>query len=268
MDITSIDYWATGRSSFLHRISLTAKLLAWALVLAAVIVSQNVLIIVSIYLALVAVLLATRLPAKGVMAVASYPIIFALVFAASQWTEAGYVFAITILAKATAAALDTVLLIATTPYPQIFGFIQRFVPATIGDGLLMAYRSSFILMDRFQHVLRSIRLRGGLSARRLFGNLRNVGVALATLFIDSVDYSQRLYAIMRVRGYEKRLAVSAPPGPWGAAELGLAAGGVLLLATSTVFRIWWQTLNPVSWLPVPLALTALAWQGVRSWNRS
>ncbi len=267
MDVTSVDYWATGRTSYLHRRTLVAKLVAWLLVLAAVIVSQNLLVILSIYMLLVAALLATDLPARRVLALAAYPVVFALVFTLSQWQEAGPIWSLTVLAKASAAALNTVLLIATTPYPAIFALLQRFVPATVGDALLIAYRSTFIIAERFQHMLRSIRLRGGLSARRFGSNLRNIAVAMATLLIDSIDYSQRLYAIMRLRGYDRRIASDISPRPWGVAESALAMGGLLVLATALIFRMWWQTLGPVSWLPLPFAIAALVWQGVRIWIR-
>lgn len=268
MDITSIDYWATGRTSFMHRRALAAKLLAWLLVLAAIVISENVLVIVAIYLVLVALLVATRLPVRSVLALAAYPALFALVFALSQWQHAGPIWSLTVLAKASAAALDTVLLIATTPYPAIFSFVQRFLPPTIGDGLLIAYRSAFILTDRFQHMMRSIRLRGGVSARRLATSTRNVAAALATLFIDSVDYSQRLYAIMRLRGYGGRIASDVAPGQWRGPELALALGAFTVLATAFAFRAWWQRLGPISWLPIPFASLVVVWQGVRVWMLS
>lgn len=267
MDITSVDYWATGRTSYMHRRSLAAKLAAWALVLAAVIVSQNLLVILAIYVLLVAALTATKLPVRKVLMLAAYPVIFALIFALSQWQEAGAIWSLTILAKAGAAALDTVLLIATTPYPAIFASLQRFVPATIGDSLLIAYRSAFIIAERLQRVLRSIRLRGGMSKRRFAGNMRNVGVAIATLLVDSIDYSQRLYAVMRLRGYDRRIASDLPPGRWGPAEILLASGGLFILAAAIAFRVWWPVLGPISWVPLPLAVAALAWQGVRQWMR-
>lgn len=266
MDVTSIDYWATGRTSFLHRRAVAAKLLAWALVLAGVIVSQNLLVITAIYISLAAAVHATRLPTRQVLGLAAYPVIFALLFAVSQLQEAGLLFGLTVIAKAGSAALDTVLLISTTPYPEVFGFAQRYLPPTIGDGLFMTYRSVFILTDKLQHVVRAIRLRGGLSRRRLGRNLGNVGVALGTLMIDSVDYSQRLYAIMRVRGYQGRIAAEKSY-PWRAAEIEVVAAGGVLLSVSLVFRIWYQVLNPVSWLPPLLAILLLGLEGARAWSR-
>ncbi len=267
MDVTSIDYWATGRTSFLHKRATAAKLLAWLLVLVAVIVSQNLLIIAAIYLTLVAVVRSTRLPMGQVLGLAAYPVLFAVLFAVSQLQEAGLLFGLTIIAKAATAALDSVLLISTTPYPQVFGFIQNYVPATIGDGLFMTYRSVFILMDKLQHLVRAVRIRGGLSRGRFWQNLRNVGVALGTLMIDSVDYSQRLYAIMRVRGYEKRIAAENLSAPWRLPEAGVALAGLLVLGVSLSFRIWYQTLNPISWLPPLVALLFFGWEGARVWSR-
>jgi cobalt/nickel transport system permease protein len=268
MDVTSIDYWATGQTSFLHRRAPGAKMVAWLLALAGVIISQNLFIILSIYLILLTVLLATRLPARRVAGLAAYPVIFALLFAVSQWQVAGPIWGLTIIAKATGAALATVLLIATTPYPQVFAVAQRYLPSTIGDGLFMAFRSVFIVMDKLQHLTRAVRIRGGLSGRRIVGNLRNVGVALGTLAIDSVDYSQRLYAIMRVRGYEGRIAAPVSSRPWTGAEAGVAVAGLLVFGLSLVWRVWYRILNPVSWFPLLAACIMLIFvEGARVWRR-
>ena len=62
MDIGTVDYWANNGRSSMHRASPTAKLLAAGLIVAAVIASEDPFLLLTIYLAVAAVIVSTKLP--------------------------------------------------------------------------------------------------------------------------------------------------------------------------------------------------------------
>src|SRR5574340_1173961 len=133
MDVTVLDRSAvTGRSA-LHRASPVAKLAAAALVLGGVIVSADPFVIAGIAFSLAAAARVLRLPLRPILVLALYPALFAAVFAFAA--APGPVAAATIVLKAVTAALAVVVLMFTTPYPQVFAPIQRVVPTIVGDSL-------------------------------------------------------------------------------------------------------------------------------------
>jgi len=265
MRIADVDTAAVLGDSALHRIAAPAKLLAFGLVLAAVLITTNALVIVALALALVAVVVGLRLPARTMLGFAAYPAIFAALFALA--TTAGALGVALVVGKALCAALAAVLLTFTTPYPHIFAPVQRWMPAILGDSALMTYRSLFLLLDRMDTTLTSVRLRAG-RPRTLASGTRMATTALGGVMFYSIDLSQRTYDVMRLRGYEGRLVVApqAPgPLPTRVATVALAA---LLLGVAVVSRVWWATLNPISWLLPVFATLALAGAAVTRAVRS
>lgn len=153
---------------------------------------------------------------------ALYPAIFSFPFAVLRLTvsvSAG----LTIILKAVTAAMALLLLIFTTPYPEIFGILHRFLPRVLADGLFFTYRIFFILIQEIQNLLTHVRLRGGGAPFRLMRNLKNIAAALGVLFIHSFDLSERMYSILVIRGYSGRMQTD-----W---RIRLAGTDYLLLAT-------------------------------------
>jgi energy-coupling factor transporter transmembrane protein EcfT len=251
--IGRIDASATLGESWLHRVAPVSKLVAFALVLGAVIASWNVLVVGSLALALVAVAVSARLNRRLLLTLAGYPAVFALIFAFSAATS--MLGGATIVLKAVTAALGAVIVILTTPYPYVFAPIQRIVPSIVGDALLMTYRALFLLLEKFGNLLTAARLRAGLSSGHPVRAARATTRALGGLLIYSFDLSQRSYDIMRMRGYEGRLRVTLPKSAAPAVDALLITGAVALLAVSVTWRFGWQALNPYSWvLPIIPAL--------------
>lgn len=255
MDISVVDTSAVRGDSFLHRTAPAAKLAAFALVLAAVVVTWNALVALGLALGLAALAIACRLPARPVFALAAYPALFAAVFAfasAPEWLTASV-----IVLKAVTAALAAVIVVFTTPYPQVFAAIQRVTPSLVGDALLMTYRSLFIMLEKFADLTRAVRLRSAARTGRI-AEAKAASRALGGLLLYSLDLAQHDYDVMRVRGYEGRLQVTMPRGESPARDAALVACAALLLAVSATWRIGAEALNPYSWLPALAALVALA----------
>lgn len=255
MDLSVVDASATRGGSPLHRASPRAKLAAFALVLAAVVVNDNVLVVAAVALALAAAAVASRLPARAVLGLAAYPAVFAAIFA---WAaDAGLLGGSLMVAKAVTAALAAVLLMFTTPYPQVFAPLQSRMPLVVGDAMLVTYRSLFLLFGKFASLLRAVRLRAGLTPRHPLRSARVTTAALGGLLLFAFDLSQRDYDVMRLRGYEGRLRAYMPRSTSRTRDAAVLAAAAVLLAAAVVWRVWWRELNPVSWLPPLLAAAAL-----------
>lgn len=264
MDLAAVDRSATQGGSWLHSAAAGAKLAALAIVLASAIVSWNPFVLATTTIALAAVAVSARLPARLTLLLAGYPAIFAAIFVFASATDVSG--GTTILLKAVTAALAAVLVVLSTPYPRIFAPIQRVTPALVGDSLLITYRTAFLLLEKFAHTLRSVRLRAGLRGRHPIRAGRATTLALGSVLLYAMDLSQRDYDVMRVRGYERRLRI-APPShrdPIASAIAILGAAG--LLGVSILWRAEWRVLNPWSWLlPLP-ALALLAVTGIVRWR--
>lgn len=259
MDIGAIDRSATQGGGPLRSMSPVTKLAAMALVLAAVLVSWNVLVLWAVFLALVATLVWGRVDLRLALGLAAYPAVFALVFAFASAPDV--MTAAVIVSKAVTAALAAVSVVLSTPYPQVFAPIQRIVPGIVGDALLMTYRATFILLEKFSRLLRASRLRAGLRNGHPVRAARATAGALGGLLLYSVDLAQRDYDIMRLRGYEGRLHVSLTRSPDRRLDAALLAGSALLMMTSVLWRVEAAVLNPYSWITAipPILLLVTAW---------
>ncbi len=203
MDIAALDRWAVQGKSRIHSASPLGKLAATLLFIACVAVARDVLTLVTLYVALAALVVVARLPLRRTLLIAAYPAIFALLFAFSQW-NGQWAAPVVIVLKAMDAGLAMVLLISSTPYPQLFAVIGRALPRVVGDALLMTYRTFFMLLESMDHLITALRLRGGLLRGRPMRTIRNLSVALGVLLVRAFDLGQRLYETLTLRGYAGR----------------------------------------------------------------
>lgn len=256
MDFGAVDRSATRTDGPLRAASPVAKLIALALVVATVLVSWNLLVLASVLTALLAAAVWGRVDLKLAVPLAAYPALFALAFAFASAPSA--LAGAVIVMKSVTAASATVLVVLTTPYPQIFAPIQRITPAVVGDALLMTYRATFIMLEKFSNLVRAVRLRSGLRGASPLRALRATASAIGGLLLYSIDLAQRDYDVMRLRGYEGRLRVSPMHSRNRLADVVFVGSAVCMLAASILWRMAWTTLNPYSWLALLPALSALA----------
>ncbi len=255
MDVATVDYWATSGRSRLHRASAPAKIIAALLCLAAVIVLQNLFVVLAVFLLVLAAARRAGLPVGKFTLAALYPALFALLFAIAQFNGDVIVPATTI-AKAVTAASIVVLLIATTPYPRLFAALRHVLPAVIVEALYVTYRSVFILLRILGDAFTSMRLRGGFVGGGMRTRLKNVAAALALGTVYSFDVSERTYTAMRLRGYSGRIS-GEEAGRVTLRDLPLLVGAAFIAAVGFFFRYEWRALNPFSWLPLAAALLVL-----------
>lgn len=266
MDIAVIDNWANNYSSPLHRASALGKGVAVGLVIGAVVVAWNPFQLLGIYLILLAGVAFSRLPFRGLVSLAAYPVLFAVLFAVSRW-DGTWTTPAVILLKSLTAAQAMVLLIATTPYPDVFTAIGKILPRLLADALFVTYHSLFLLIEQLGHMLTSIRLRGGLRRDQPVASISNVARSLGMLLIRAIDLAERLYQVLLIRGYRGRIVTSAR---WRAVcrddVVPVALGGALL-ACSLIGVAWpslWGALSGyflvLSGVPL-VGVLAVRWTG-------
>jgi cobalt/nickel transport system ATP-binding protein len=260
LDIAAIDMWANSGASRLHRASAAGKGIGAMAFVAAVVLASSPYLLASIYLLLLAGVFASRLPARRLVEIAAYPTIFAILFAISRW-DGGFSTPAVILLKTLTAAQAMVLLITTTPYTDLFAAVGRVMPGLLADGLFVTYRSFFVLLREMGRMLTALRLRGGLRPRRYVANTRNVSRAMGMLLVRGVDLSERLYSVLRVRGYRGRIQAGdrwRRTSPSDALPLVAGAVALALALLATVRPAVWASING----PVLLAAGLVALLGL------
>lgn len=204
MDLAFIDLTANRGGSVLHRSSAISKFLFTFALIFSIVLANHLTQLFLISGILVIGYFLAGLGFREVGHYALYPAFFSLIFAIFKFTisfSAGF----TVILKAVTAALALLLFIFTTPYPEIFGILRKFLPGILVDGMFFTYRIFFILIKEVQNLLMHIRLRGGYQPLRLISNLKNIAGALGVLFIHSFDLSERMYQMLSIRGYTGHL---------------------------------------------------------------
>jgi energy-coupling factor transporter transmembrane protein EcfT len=236
VDIGIIDYFANSGEGLLHRASPLYKIISTVFVLASIVITNDFIVLLSIYLMLASLVILTRLPFLKIISIAAYPAIFAVLFAISSWSE-DWIIPATIILKALCAALAMVILIVTTPYPSVFSSISPFLPRVILEGLYLTYRSLFILLELMGNLLRALRIRGGLSPRRYIKNISNFASGIGLLLIRGFDLSERFYGVMQVRGYSGKIAEEERKRKLGHEDIFPIAVGLFILSVSLGARL-------------------------------
>jgi cobalt/nickel transport system permease protein len=205
MDVAIIDYYANHGKSFLHKAKAFWKIIFAALIIASIIITNEFYLLLGIYITLATIAVWTKLPVIKILTIAAYPAIFALIFALASW-NGSWLRAGVIMLKALSAALTMVILIVTTPYPDIFNAIRPIVPRIIAEGLFFTYRSVFILLELTDDLIKGLRVRGGITRRKYINNVRNFSSGIGLLVVRGVDYSEKFYGVMSVRGYGGKIS--------------------------------------------------------------
>lgn len=203
-DVALVDTWASSGRSAWHRASALSKMAFVAAVLFAVVTGRDPLLLGGVAGLLLVCLATARIPVGPALLLALYPLLFSSLYVLSRW-DGTWETPVVLLLRALTGSLGAVLLVATTPYPDLFAPIARVTPRLLGDGLFLTYRAFFGLLHRAERTWTALRLRGGLTGRGLPRDLRHVGDGLGQLVLHSYDRSQRLYAVMQIRGHSGRV---------------------------------------------------------------
>lgn len=196
-----MDYLATSRDSFFHRASAISKMFFSATIIVAIVVSNSPFFLGALLFFLIFLLKLLGQPVLKILGMTLYVAVFAIIFAISQ-VAGPSLWPLVIVLKAITAALSVLTLLTTTNYFDIFAVFSRFLPKLIADSLFMTYRSFFILLRELSNSITAIKVKGGLSPRKMVANLRNLGGVLGVLLINAIDLSSRSSKILAIRGYK------------------------------------------------------------------
>ena len=165
-DLARVDLWASSGNSAFHKASALSKLLFVALVLGSILSSSSPVFLAGLYAALCGLVLLSRVPLGPALVLSLYPVLFSALWLLSRW-NGDWTLPLVLVLRSLASSLTAVLLVASTPYPDLFAPIARVTPRLVGDGLFLTYRAFFLLVARADRMWTALRLRGGLSGRGL-----------------------------------------------------------------------------------------------------
>jgi len=178
-------------------------------------------------------------------ALAALPLIFSTALPHSLWINlSGFQVSISpegtarfasIALKAWISVQAAILLAATTRFPDLLAALQRLkVPAVFIAISGLMWRYLFVISDEVSRSLRARSSRSGAASASLhtggslFWRARVTGGMAGSLFLRSIERSDRVYAAMLSRGYTGEL----PTGdamPFSRTERGILVLGILLL---------------------------------------
>lgn len=204
LDLAIVDYWASSGRSFWHRASAGAKIVLVAAIVGAALFSRAPLLLAGLYALVWMLVLSSGLPLLRVVGLAAYPALFSIIFIWSRW-DGSWQMPVVYLLRSLCGGLAAVWLVSTTPYPDLFAPVSRIVPRLVGDALFLSYRAFFTLVDKLVHLWAALRLRGAWGRGGLARTLSNLGQGLGTVVLFSAERSQRVYAVMALRGHSGRV---------------------------------------------------------------
>jgi cobalt/nickel transport system permease protein len=233
-----LERWSRG-TSFLHQRDARAKILALlSFLIAVAITGQAFEVLALAYFAmLVAATAAARLPVFGALRRAAVVLPFSLTFAGICWISGEPRRAALLVEKSYLSALAALLLVATTPLPQLLrGMEMLGAPGFLLMVAQFLYRYLFLISEQAHRMRLAGLCRGGLtSGSRGF---RAAAGALGVLFARSYERAESIHRSMVSRGFQGRfqLLTTTRFGLADAAFLCLAAG--LPLAAMLSAQLW------------------------------
>ncbi len=212
MRLLSIDHAATSGTSWLHRASIADKVSMPLAAFGVAAISSSPAPLVSFYAVLILVAWSASLPIARIVMATILPVPMVGLYALSQWQSEWSVVAV-ILAKGMVTVGASLLMVLTTPAPDLLAGPTRWMPAILSQSLVLTYRAVFVLWDRLESVRRAIQVRGGIRHRRTHGlpwdasgtplvRLPQVGgIVVGTAVIRAIDLSAAYEDGLRLRGY-------------------------------------------------------------------
>ena len=202
IQLSYLDYSAVEGKSRLHRLSPKVKIIGMVFVLLGVITVSKVPGLFLLYAILLSLFLASRIPLK-IFSLTLYPLVFAFLFIFISGFQINFI--LLIFLKVLCGSTGVVLLLATTPYPSIFGLLGKILPSVFVTALFLTYRSIFILLNVLEETEHALHLRGGVQWRHPWRSLKNISNAFGHLIIKGIDNSEKMYEAMMLRGFKDKI---------------------------------------------------------------
>lgn len=157
-----------------------------------------------------AVGLASRLPLLGLLERAALVLPFSATFAAMTWWSGNPISALALLEKSLLSGFAALLLVGTTPLPQLVGALDWLgAPRTLLLVIQFVYRYLFVISEQGQHMRLAARSRQG-AVFQGKSRFRAAGGALGVLFARSSERADGIYQAMLARGFQGRFPMGVP----------------------------------------------------------
>jgi energy-coupling factor transporter transmembrane protein EcfT len=202
IQLSYLDYLAVEGKSALHRLSPKIKIISLALVLLGIVTLRNLAVLLLLYAIVLALFFISRVPLR-IFFLTLYPLIFATLFIFVSGFQIYFI--LLVFLKVLSGSTGAVLLLATTPYPSIFGVLGRFLPSLFVTALFLTYRSIFILLEVLEETQHALYLRGGFQWRHPWRSLINISNAFGHLIIKGMEASEKMYESMVLRGFKNKI---------------------------------------------------------------
>jgi cobalt/nickel transport system permease protein len=202
IQLSYLDYSAVEGKSRLHRLSPKAKMIGMIVILLTVVTVRNLPGLLLLYATLLVLFFISRIPLK-IFFLTLYPLIFAFLFIFISGFQ--ILFILLVFLKVLCGSTGVVLLLATTPYPLVFGVLGRVLPSYFVTALFLTYRSIFILLNIFEETQHALYLRGGFQWRHPWRSVANISNAFGHLVIKGIDASEKMYESMMLRGFRNKI---------------------------------------------------------------
>ncbi len=204
MDLYQIDHVAVSGRGWLNRLPAGVKLIALVVLIGVLLWLRWAVPVIGVLAALLLAALSARVPLRMLLPLTLYPIVFLLIIFLSTrglTVEA----ALLITARVLAITCAVIMLVLSTPYPEIFGALSCFLPRFLIAALFFTYRALFTISDSVHNIRIALHVRGSADWRRPVATLRQVGMALGHLMVNSIDASERMADALTVRGFQNRI---------------------------------------------------------------
>lgn len=204
MDISYLDYLANTRTGVIRNSSVVTKLFFCVCCMAAGLSSKDVYLVGGVCTLLIFLNLISGMQLGKLLHFMIYPLFFSFAFVFMQLFT-NPLGAATVLLKAVSSVLSMMLLLITTPFPDLFAFLGLFLPKVLVSSVFFTYRIFFVLLQQLSDALKSMRLRGKFRISRIFFYIKSLANLLGSLFISALDMSERMSVIYAIRGFQGKV---------------------------------------------------------------
>lgn len=236
-----LEQW-TRRASAVHTLDPRCKLLATLVYLAALASAPALSPLEALGYAAFAGASArlARLPQAAVALRAAAVVPFSALVAVSSFLEGQTGRAVSLLLKSYLSAFGALVLVGTTPLPQLLHGLERLgAPRMFVLVVQLLYRYLFVISEQGQHMRQAAISRGGFGQAPRRARLRWAAGAIAVLFARSYRRAEAVYRAMLARGFQGRLGLAAPLEFRARDAAVLAAvAGILLAVRLRVWAAW------------------------------
>ncbi|MDD3149535.1 MAG: CbiQ family ECF transporter T component [Candidatus Gastranaerophilales bacterium] len=201
MNIAQIDFYSHQNNTFLHKMSVSIKLLCLSIIILFAVFSSDYRVLAGFAIFLSGLILLLKLPFKQMFLFLIYPMIF-LIFYFISIKNLSFGYAFLIITRVLTIVLGLLTVAFTTPYNKVFEVFGKFLPNKLVKIFFLSYRSIFILTEILENIFTAIKLRGGIDFKKPFKAINILKNVIGFLIITSIEKSEKMYEGLKLRGFD------------------------------------------------------------------